>query len=120
MKVTDANISDNQVAIELLIEIFSWHITIQLVCADAGYRGELGDWLYMMHQCRLEIAPSLGQSGVVAVPLCWIVERTFSWFGCFRRLALDYERSAETAEAMVYILKHQSFKYSTLIGNHQR
>ena len=103
VKVTDANVSDNQVAIELLKEVFSWQITIQLVCADAGYRGELGDWLYLTHQCRLEIAPPLGQSGFVVVPLRWIVERTFSWFGWFRRLTLDYERSAETAEAMVYI-----------------
>ena len=103
VKVTDANISDNQVAIELLTEIFSWHITIQLVCADAGYRGKLGDWLYLTHQCRLAIAPPLGQSGFVVVPLRWIVERTFSWFGWFRRLTLDYECSAETAEAMVYI-----------------
>ena len=69
----------------------------------AGYRGELGDWLYLTHQCQLDIAPSLGQSGFVVVPLRWIVERTFSWFGWFRRLTLDYERSAETAEAMVYI-----------------
>ena len=88
VKVTDANISDNQVAIELLTEIFSWHITIQLVCADAGYRGKLGDWLYLTHQCQLEIAPPLGQSGFVVVPLRWIVERTFSWFGWFRRLTL--------------------------------
>ena len=29
VKVTDANVSDNQVAIELLTEILSWHITIQ-------------------------------------------------------------------------------------------
>ena len=103
VKVTDANISDNQVAIELLTEIFSWQITIQLVCADAGYLGKLGDWLYLTHQCQLEIAPPLGQSGFVVVPLRWIVERTFSWFGWFRRLTLDYERSAETAEVMVYI-----------------
>ena len=57
----------------------------------------------MAHQCRLDIAPSLGQSGFVVVPLRWIVERTFSWFGGFRRLTLDYERSAQTAETMVYI-----------------
>ena len=69
VKVTDANVSDNQVAIELLTEVFSWQITIQLVCADAGYRGKLGDWLYLTHQCRLEIAPPLGQSGFVVVPL---------------------------------------------------
>ena len=61
VKVTDANISDNKVAIELLTEIFSWHITIQLVCTDAGYRGELGNWLYLTHQCQLEIALPLGR-----------------------------------------------------------
>ena len=69
MKVTDANISDNKVAIELLTEIFSWHITIQLVCADAGYRGELGNWLYLTHQCQLEIALPLGRPGFVVVPI---------------------------------------------------
>ena len=95
VKVTDSVITK---AIELLTEVFSWHITIQLVCADAGYRGELGDYLYLTHQCQLDITPPLGQSG-----MRWIVERTFSWFGWFRRLTLDYERSAETAEAMVYI-----------------
>ena len=63
-----------------LLKAFSWQITIQLVCADAGYRGELGDWLYLTHQCRLEILHLLGQSGFVVVPLRWIVERTFSWF----------------------------------------
>ena len=81
VKVTDANVRDNKVAIELLKEVFSWHITIQLVCADAGYRGELGDWLYLTHQCELDIAPSLGRLGFVVVPFRWIVERTFSWFG---------------------------------------
>ena len=35
------------------------------------------------------------------VPLRWIVERTFSWFGWFRRLTLDYERYPKTAETMV-------------------
>lgn len=103
VKVTDANVSDNQVAIELLNEVFNWQITIQLVCADAGYGGKLGDWLYLTHQCQLDIAPPFGQSGFVVVPLRWVVERTFSWFGWFRRLTLDYERFAGTAEAMVYI-----------------
>ena len=103
VKVTDANVSDNQIAIELLTEVFSWYITIQLVCADAAYRGELEDWLYLAHQCQLEIAPTLGQQGFEVVPLRWIVERTFSWFGWFRRLTLDYERYPKTAETMVYI-----------------
>ena len=103
VKVTDANVSDNQIAIELITEVFSWYITIQLVCADAAYRGELEDWLYLAHQCQLEITSTLGQKGFEVVPLRWIVERTFSWFGWFRRLTLDYERYPKTAETMVYI-----------------
>ena len=64
VKVTDANVSDNQIASELLTEVFSWYITIQLVCADAAYRGELEDWLYLAHQCQLEIASTLGSRGL--------------------------------------------------------
>ena len=69
VKVTDANVSDNQVAIELLKEVFSWQITIQLVCADAGYRGELGDWLYLTHQCRLDNRSTSWAIGVCGCPI---------------------------------------------------
>ena len=95
--------SDNQIAIELLTEVFSWYITIQLVCADAAYRGELEDWLYLTHQCQLEIAPTLGQQGFEVIRLRWIVVRTFSWLAWFRRLTLDCEHYPKTAETMVYI-----------------
>ena len=69
VKVTDANVSDNRVAIELLKEVFSWQITIQLVCADAGYRGKLGDWLYLTHQCQLDIRSVSGRTGICSCPL---------------------------------------------------
>ena len=55
------------------------------------------------HQCQLEIASTLGKQGFEVVPLRWIVERTFSWLGWFRRLTLDYERYPKTAETMIYI-----------------
>jgi hypothetical protein len=32
----------------------------------------------------------------------WVVERTFGWLTRYRRLARDYERRAESHEAMVY------------------
>ena len=35
--------------------------------------------------------------------LWWIVERTFSWFGWYRRQNTDYERYTHTAEVIVYI-----------------
>ena len=35
------------------------------------------------------------------LPKRWIVERSFSWLENFRKLTIDYEFLAETAEAMV-------------------
>ncbi len=36
-------------------------------------------------------------------PKRWIVERTFAWFGNYRRLSKDYERKTETSEIMIYL-----------------
>ena len=54
---------------ELLKEVFSWQITIQLVCADAGYRGELGDWLYLTHQCQLGHRSTSWAIGICGRPI---------------------------------------------------
>lgn len=40
--------------------------------------------------------------GFVLVPKRWVVERTFSWFGHFRRLSKDYEYLPTRSEAMIY------------------
>jgi transposase len=31
-----------------------------------------------------------------------VVERTFAWFGKYRRVVRDYEARAETSEAMIH------------------
>ncbi len=36
------------------------------------------------------------------LPRRWVVERTFAWVEHARRLAKDYERPPETAEAMIH------------------
>jgi len=41
--------------------------------------------------------------GFVVLPRRWVVERTFDWFGCSRRLNKDYEFHTESSEAMIYI-----------------
>lgn len=33
----------------------------------------------------------------------WIVERTFSWVGQYRRMSKDYERLCETSEAFILV-----------------
>ena len=37
------------------------------------------------------------------LPKRWIVERSFAWLENFRRLTIDYEYHADTAEAMVQL-----------------
>ena len=45
--------------------------------------------------------------GFVVLPRRWVVERTFSWFGCNRRLAKDFENLAETLGAFVALASIQ-------------
>jgi len=39
--------------------------------------------------------------GFAVLPRCWVVERTFSWFGRNRRLAKDFENLAATLGPIV-------------------
>ena len=43
-----------------------------------------------------------GGEGFVRLPHRWIVERTFAWFGYFRRLDKDHEVLPDVSEAMCY------------------
>ncbi len=42
------------------------------------------------------------RGGFRVQPHRWIVERSFSWFGGFRRLSKDDEYALESSEAMIY------------------
>ena len=43
------------------------------------------------------------QLGFEVLPKRWVVERTFGWFGWYRRLSKDYEYLPTTSETMLYI-----------------
>jgi transposase len=43
------------------------------------------------------------QRGFQVQPRRWVVERTFAWLICCRRLTKDYEVYAETSEAFIYL-----------------
>lgn len=60
----------------------------------------------MQEKCRLKLQTVLRPvrtKGFTVLPKRWIVERTFSWLGRYRRLSKDYERLVETSEAVVKI-----------------
>ena len=43
------------------------------------------------------------EKGFHVIAKRWIVERTFAWFGNYRRLSKDYERLTDTAEAFIQL-----------------
>lgn len=76
---------------------------LKKILADGGYQGSLGDWVANKFGWVVEVVlrPDECPSKSQVLPKRWIVERTFSWLENFRRLTIDYECLAETAEAMV-------------------
>jgi putative transposase len=80
---------------------FGW---LRVVFADGGYAGQLLCWVRSFFHgqgTRLEIV-SRKKPGFHILPKRWIVERTFSWFIHFRRLAKDYEVKTAHSEAFIY------------------
>lgn len=41
--------------------------------------------------------------GFKILPKRWIVERTFAWFGKYRRLSKDYEYQCDSSKTMLFI-----------------
>ncbi|MBD2662497.1 transposase, partial [Synechocystis sp. FACHB-929] len=48
------------------------------------------------------VSKKQGQKGFEVLPRRWVVERTFAWFGRYRRLSKDYEYLPTTSETMLY------------------
>ena len=81
--VHEANLHDSKGANKVIGKLEYKFPRLRKILADGGYQCSLGDW--------------------VAKKFGWIVERTFSWLENFRRLTIDYEFLAETADAMVQL-----------------
>ena len=77
---------------------------LRLIWADGGYAGTLVQWVAMAGRWALEIVRRpRDQKGFAVLPRRWVVERTFSWLGKYRRLSKDYETLPQSSEAMIYI-----------------
>ena len=79
-------------------------LRLQKIWADQGYSGMLWAWCHQQVQINLEVvARPSGQKGFVLLPRRWVVERTFVWFGTYRRLSKDYEKHLSSSEGMIYL-----------------
>lgn len=100
-----ANLQDRDGARIVFKRAKGWFTRLQLIWADQGYAGKLIWWVNRYCKpWKLAIVKRLtGVSGFHILPRRWVVERTFAWFGNYRRLSKDYEYHPETSENMIYI-----------------
>ena len=100
--VTPASVQDRDGGRRLLWRLRRHLPTIRLVWADAGYAGKLVTWAAQVLTLTLAIVRKRpGTHHFEVLPRRWVVERTFSWLGKCRRLAVDYERKPEHHQAWV-------------------
>ena len=106
--VTAANVDDAAAAPQVLEQLKSaQQPRLAVVWADSKYHNyQLYAWLARQRSIgwQLEIVrrPD-GAQGFVLLPKRWVVERTFSWQGRWRRLSRDYEHLGSSSECMVRV-----------------
>jgi putative transposase len=78
---------------------------LEKVLGDHIYGNEgLPEWTAENTAFRLEITgKKAGEKGFKVVPWRWVVERTFAWLGRYRRNSRNYEKLAQTSEAMLKV-----------------
>jgi len=99
-----ANIQDREGAMLVLKRMVGEFPRLKKIWADGGYAGQLIAWTAELGGWVLEIVKRTDTlPKFVVLPKRWIVERTFGWFGRYRRLSKDYEQTSASSEAMILI-----------------
>jgi putative transposase len=101
--VHTASMQDRDGARLVLEKLKSLFPTLKVVFADGGYTGKLVQWVEQLKAFVLSIVKRT-EKGFKVLPKRWIVERTFGWFGKYRRLSKDYERLTENSEAIIKLV----------------
>jgi transposase len=104
IKVTGANISDNEAGL-LALELLEGKVPrLEKIAADKGYKNTFVEQTLLDYGWKVEIAQKPESSkGFVPEKNRWQVERSFSWLNFRRRLFREIEKTIESAEAMLQI-----------------
>jgi len=93
---------ETQWALQMLTPVASRLGRVETVFADQAYQG-LEEKIEDELDWKLQVVESEeDESGFSVDPKRWIVERTYGWFGGWRRLDREYERSLSSSETMVH------------------
>ena len=102
VKVHAANIHDTVAGCDVFKAACEKYSSLQGVCADAGYRKTMENFVKDTLKKTIEISARIAPGWAILAKR-WIVERTFAWLNHFRRLSKDYEIAVKSAENLVMI-----------------
>jgi putative transposase len=116
LAVLAASSTDWDGAVEVFRRVGRGMPRLAKVLADQAYRAAaLAAWI--KEHCRWQLETTgkrPGQTEFEPVKWRWIVERTFGWFGRYRRLSKDYEHNPKSSEAWIYIAMIHRMSRSSL------
>ena len=105
--VTTASADDGTTAPEVLARLTAEHTRgLEVIWGDNTYHNHALEGWMVEHPggYRIEVVSRpAGSQGFVLLEKRWVVERTFAWLGRYRRNSRDYERFAESSEAMIRV-----------------
>jgi transposase len=82
----------------------AWASRLRSVVTDKAYQGRFARQVQALGwQHQLASRPPTAERGFVPVAKRWVVERTFAWLNCFRRVVMDYEREPASHAAGLLI-----------------
>jgi len=101
LAVHAGDVQDRAGAEIVLSEVAGRFVRLKKLWADGGYAGELVHVARRWYGRTLQILKRTGKHTFKVLPKRWIVERTFSWLGKYRRLSKDYESDPRSSETMI-------------------
>jgi putative transposase len=100
--ITPANVQDRDAAVPILMAAHATLITLKHVWVDGAYNGECIAKVQKDTGITVEVVKhEEGHRGFAVLPRRWVVERTNAWFGRFRILNKEYERSLASSHTDV-------------------
>lgn len=101
--VHSADIQDYHAAGAVLWRLHGRFPRLRLIWADGSYTKVVGWTRRVCHWVLAIVRRPEGTQGFEVLPKRWIVERTFGWFGRYRRLSKDYEQLPQSSESMILL-----------------
>ena len=82
----------------------AWASRLRTVLTDKAYVGRFAQQVHALGWChQVASRPPTAARSFVPVAKRWVVERTFAWLNCFRRLVIDYERIPHSHAAWLWV-----------------